>query len=87
MKNRRRHKRRILKVKEWISISGIKATMMICEECNDRMIFALEDNDTSFMLGISTILECLKIAELEGAIPPITQDCWWEEAIRANSTR
>ena len=47
-----------------------------CECCNDRIVFALSNDDTQFSVGISTILKCLQAAEKEGAVPPIDLD-WW----------
>ena len=51
-------------------------TKQTCECCYDRIVFALSSNDAHFTVGISTILECLSVAEKEGAIPPIGSD-WW----------
>lgn len=36
--------------------------------CHDELIFALQDKHHAF-LGLSTVLQCLKMAEHEGVVP------------------
>lgn len=49
----------------------------ICEQCDELAIFALQDKfGNEFSLNLSTMLECLKFAEDEGIIPPISE-VWW----------
>lgn len=49
-----------------------------CPDCDEPLYFALKDSYHSFSLPLSTLLECLKFAENEGAIPPI-DITWWCE--------
>ena len=55
----------------------------ICDNCDEQLVFALQDKNTTFSVGISTILQCLYCAESEGCVPPLPQD-WWEKAKTAN---
>lgn len=43
---------------------------------DDYMVFAMQDKHHQFTLGLSTLLECLYIAEKEGAVPQLP-DQWW----------
>jgi len=48
-----------------------------CEICDEPIIFALATkNGENFSVGLTTILECLKIAEKEYHIPPIDSKFW-----------
>lgn len=49
-----------------------------CPDCDEPLYFALKDKHHSFSLPLSTLLECLKFAENEGAIPPIDVTWWCE---------
>jgi len=50
-----------------------------CDVCSESLIFALATKDGgSFSLGLSTLLECLKVAENKGAIPKLSADFWWD---------
>jgi hypothetical protein len=49
-----------------------------CEECGENLVFAMEDNHHKFSVGVGTVLECLRIAEGEGAVPRLPND-WWAE--------
>lgn len=51
----------------------------ICEDCSDRMIFALRDNETTFTVGVTTIMECLILAAREGALPELPYE-WLRQA-------
>ncbi|MGC7559835.1 hypothetical protein [Pasteurella sp. PK-2025] len=53
-------------------------------QCDEVIVFALQDNYHQFSIGISTILECLKFAELRGAIPPLPETWWDETKTRVN---
>lgn len=44
--------------------------------CDEYMVFAMQDKHHQFTLGLSTLLECLYIAEKEGAVPQLP-DQWW----------
>jgi len=60
------------------------STKMTCDHCDDRMVFALSVGDTTFSIGISTILECLHMATTEGAVPELPES-WWIDACNANN--
>lgn len=49
-----------------------------CVECDEPILFALRDQHHEFAIGLSTLLSCLKFAEQENAIPPLSQD-WWNK--------
>ncbi|GHU52746.1 hypothetical protein AGMMS49975_09200 [Clostridia bacterium] len=49
---------------------------ILCEEHGEKLLFELKDT-YHFSIGLSTLLECLKFAEKERAIPPLPQE-WWE---------
>ncbi|URL05920.1 hypothetical protein L4F92_07515 [Avibacterium sp. 21-595] len=49
-----------------------------CHQCDEPIIFSLQDNYHHFSLNLSTLLECLKFAENENVIPPIPET-WWDE--------
>ncbi|KAF0804370.1 hypothetical protein ACRYJU_04720 [Alloalcanivorax xenomutans] len=44
--------------------------------CGYDLVFALRDRHHAFSLSISTVLECLSLAEQQGAIPPLAP-LWW----------
>lgn len=47
-----------------------------CDRCDDEIIFRLKDNHHEFSIGLTTILNCLKLAEDKNAIPKLS-DKWW----------
>ncbi|GHV09419.1 hypothetical protein FACS1894217_13700 [Clostridia bacterium] len=47
-----------------------------CDRCSEPLIFAMRDKEHEFSLGLLTVLDCLKLAEKEGAIPELSSD-WW----------
>ena len=51
-----------------------------CERCAEPVVFALKDSTHEFSVGLSTILDCLMIAEQEGYVPKIP-DGWWTKAL------
>lgn len=52
-----------------------------CNQCDEPIIFSLQDNHHHFSINLSTLLECLKFAENEKVIPPIPET-WWNEISR-----
>jgi len=38
--------------------------------------FVIDNGKTQTMLSIDVVLQCLRIAEIQGDIPPLPQD-WW----------
>ena len=45
-----------------------------CERCMEDFVFAMKDNYHSFSIGLTTILQCLFIAEKEGYVPALPRD-------------
>ncbi len=39
--------------------------------------FELQDKDHTFMIGLSTLLECLRFAEAQGEVPELPY-MWWQ---------
>ena len=39
-------------------------------------IFAMKDKYHEFSIGLRTILDCLELAEQEGAVPKLSEE-WW----------
>lgn len=50
----------------------------LCETCNEVLTFAMRDNFHEFSVGLSTILECLQVAEQQGYVPPLPAE-WWQK--------
>lgn len=47
-----------------------------CECCHEELVFAMKDKYHEFSLGLSTVLECVAIAEANGYLPEIDKT-WW----------
>lgn len=47
-----------------------------CEACQEDYIFAMKDKYHEFSIGLRTILDCLELAEQEGAVPKLSEE-WW----------
>jgi hypothetical protein len=47
----------------------------------EEMIFALQDRHHQFSMGLSTVLQCLRMAEREGGVPDLPED-WWIQVKR-----
>jgi len=52
---------------------------IVCDSCDDRITFALQSGAHTVNIGFGTVLECLRIAEMEGAAPKIPRG-WWQDA-------
>ena len=48
------------------------------ECCGEELVFAMQDTKHKFSLGLSTVLECLMIAEKEGYVPPLAAEWWYQ---------
>ena len=46
------------------------------ECCEDEVLFAMRDKHHEFSIGLSTIIQCLKISEKEGYVPKLPYH-WW----------
>lgn len=53
---------------------------ILCTECYESYLFSLRDNDHEFSIGLIDILRCLKFAEEQGAVPPISEK-WWIDVV------
>ena len=51
------------------------------ECCREELVFAMQDNEHQFSLGLYTVLRCLAIAEKEGYLPPLPDE-WWVQVRR-----
>lgn len=60
---------------------------IFCCECGETHIFKLKDNEKEFMIGLQDILKCLRFAEEEGAVPPLSSDWWIDLQNQYLSTR
>ena len=56
-----------------------------CLDCDEPIYFAMHDKHHKFSLSLTTLIECLKFAENEGAIPPIDISWWGEISNRVPS--
>lgn len=54
-----------------------KATETQLRENGEFLYFSLRDKDHSFIMGLRSILECLRFAEKEGYVPEIAKQWWW----------
>ena len=45
-----------------------------CQSCGEELIFGMKDNYHEFSLGLSTVLECLFVAEQNGSVPKIPSE-------------
>lgn len=51
--------------------AGRAASENDCERCGDPLIFAMQDRQHQFSLGLVTVLQCLRVAEREGFVPAL----------------
>lgn len=47
-----------------------------CQSCGESLVFGMKDNYHEFSLGLSTVLECLFVAENQGHLPKLPEE-WW----------
>lgn len=52
-----------------------------CQACMESWLFHMRDMEHDFVIGLTTIVECLAEAEQRGAIPPLPAG-WWQDARR-----
>ena len=48
-----------------------------CSLCDDELVFALSDGESTFSVSLTTILKCLEVAEVEGCVPKIDRPWWY----------
>ncbi|MBR5087932.1 MAG: hypothetical protein IK093_00740 [Ruminiclostridium sp.] len=44
---------------------------MVCDGCDEKVIFHLRDKDHEFTMGLSTVIECLMFAVEQGDVPKL----------------
>ena len=47
-----------------------------CAQEGCELVFAMRDRHHAFSLDLSTVLQCLRMAEQEGGVPKLPDD-WW----------
>lgn len=47
----------------------------------EELVFALQDRHHQFSLGLTTILQCVRLAEQEGGVPALPEE-WWIQVAR-----
>lgn len=45
--------------------------------CDDDVVFILKDQHHEFSLSLTTLLQCLRFAEQQGAVPALPAQWWW----------
>lgn len=55
---------------------GPQSQEVLCPHCGEELIFGLRDNKHGFSLGLTTVLECLAVAEKQGYVPNLPDE-WW----------
>jgi hypothetical protein len=53
-----------------------------CERCGEPLLFALQDKEHQFSMGITTVLQCLRLAEEKGFVPKLDMQWWFD--VKAN---
>ena len=48
-----------------------EAEEMVCDQCDERVIFHLRDREHEFTMGLSTVLQCLMFAIEQGDLPKL----------------
>lgn len=56
-----------------------------CEECMEDFLFKMKDTKHEFFIGLSTILQCLRVAEDACLVPQINDEWWIAVMNRYNS--
>lgn len=64
------------------SLCAPAATEVFCPSCDESLIFAMQNQ---FSLGLSTVLECLALAEKAGHVPPLPPEWWISLSVRYHS--
>ena len=58
--------------------TDVMVDCMQYECCHEELVFALQDTHHKFSLGLSTVLECLAIAEANNYLPELPAE-WWSK--------
>ena len=62
-------------------ISPVGADAQGLSMSEGEIVFALQDRYHQFSMELSTILQCLRMAEQEGGVPRLPSD-WWIQVAR-----
>lgn len=54
---------------------------VLCPHCEEALVFGMRDKAHEFSIGLSSILECVVIAEHMGYIPSFPDE-WWVSLVR-----
>lgn len=65
-----------------VSLRDPAATEVFCPSCDESLIFAMQNQ---FSLGLSTVLECLALAEKAGHVPLLPSEWWISLSARYHS--
>lgn len=57
---------------------------VFCPSCGEELIFGMKDKHHDFSIGLTTVLECLAVAEIQGYVPKFPDE-WWVSVYRRNS--
>ena len=54
---------------------------VFCHHCDELLVFGMKYREHEFSIGLSSILECMVIAEHMGYLPSFP-DGWWVSLVR-----
>jgi hypothetical protein len=63
---------------------NVSAQEKFTDCCANPLLFAMRDKYHDFSMSLLTILECLRLAEKEGHVPPLPEGWWVQLANRYN---
>lgn len=66
------------------SLVSSKGDEVFCEDCGELLVFGMQDKQHTFSLGLSSVLECLSIAERDGFVPKLPDE-WWVQVCSQSS--
>lgn len=67
------------------NVCELGVTETFCPTCDELLVFAMRDAKHEFSLGLTTILECLALAEKRGHVPRLPQE-WWNQLCARSPT-
>jgi hypothetical protein len=47
-----------------------------CDSCGEPLLFALQDKEHQFSMGLTSVLQCLRLAEEKGFVPKLPGQRW-----------
>lgn len=54
---------------------------VFCPRCDELLVFGMKDREHEFSIGLSSVLECMVIAEHMGYLPSFHNE-WWVSLVR-----